>query len=247
LRAEAKRLHQAKKWDAVVAVGTQLTKLDPTDADPDGLINSARAELEAAERSRLLAARYGEALQHMDAGSWRPALKALTAVQAIEADYRDSAELLARVRRELARAGELVNQPSQLKTINAAHPINEVAFSPDGRLLALGCADKTAWVVELATGQERFSVRHGRWRYPNNQIFGVAFSPDGRWLATGGDDQTARLWDTTSGNEFLKVTHRLDVDGVAFSPDGRWLATASDDQTAQIWQLLEASEGDVHA
>jgi hypothetical protein len=29
LRAEAKWLHQAKKWDAVVALGAQLTAPDP--------------------------------------------------------------------------------------------------------------------------------------------------------------------------------------------------------------------------
>jgi hypothetical protein len=67
LRAEAKRLHQAKRWEAVVAVGAQLSALDPERSDPDGLISSAGAELEMAERSRLLAIRYQEAPAH---GRW---------------------------------------------------------------------------------------------------------------------------------------------------------------------------------
>jgi CHAT domain-containing protein len=235
LRAEAKRLHQAKKWDAVVAVGAQLTALDPEGADQDGLISSARAELEAAERSRLLAVRYQEALQHMDAGSWRSALGALTAVQAIDAGYRDSAELIDRVRRELAHAGELADRPFHVRTISAPGDVKAVAFNYDGRLLALGCGGKTALVVEATTGQERLSLRHGGW---STEVYGVAFSPDGRWLATASLDKTARLWDTDSGNELLKVTHSDPVYGVAFSPDGRWLATASLDNTCQVWQLI---------
>ena len=227
LRAEAKRLHQAKRWDAVVAVGAQLTTLAPEDPDPDGLISSARAELEAA-------ARYREALQHLNSGSWRPALTALKAVQAIDAGYRESTELLARVRRELADAGELVDQPILLFRLSQGSDVNAVAFSPDGRRLALGCGDQTARVMEAATGQEYLLMRHGG---RDTEVFDVAFSSNGRWLATAGG-YTARLWDAHSGNQLLKVTHDEPVDTVAFSPDGHRLATASYDNTCQVWQLI---------
>jgi len=239
LRAEAKRLHQAKQWEAVVAVGAQLSKLNPKAADPDGLISSARAELETAERSRLLAVHYQEALQHMDAGSWQSALESLTTVQAIDGSYRDSAELLDRVRRELAHAGELADRPTRLRTISAPKDVNAVAFSPDGHLLALGCGGRTARMVEVADGQERRSMRHGGWLV---EVWGVAFSPDGRWLATASMDKTARLWDTGNGNELLKITHTQALRGVAFSPDGRWLATASMDKTARLWDTGNGNE-----
>jgi tetratricopeptide (TPR) repeat protein len=239
LRTEAKRLHQAKQWEAVVAIGVQLTELAPQGADPDGLISSARAELEAAERNRLLAARYQEALQHMDAGSWRPALEALAGLQELDAGYRESAELLARVRRELARSGELAHRPTRLRTISATMDINAVAFSPDSRLLALGCDGTTARVVEVATGLQLRLIRHGGRR---TEVYGVAFSPDGRRLATASTDKTARLWNANSGNELLKVAHSDAVVAVAFSPDGRWLATASKDKTARLWDTNSGNE-----
>lgn len=178
----------------------------------------------------------------MDARSWRSALGALKAVQAVDAGYRDSAELVARVRRELYRAGELADQPIRLRTISQPRDVHAVAFSPDGQLLALGCADERARMVELATGHERLSVRHGGWRSPRGEVYDVAFSPDGRWLATASADRRARLWDTNTGGELLKVTHDEPVQRVALSPNGRWLATSSDDNTARLWDTSTGSQ-----
>ena len=51
LRTEARSLHQAGQWAAVVRVGERLQGLDPVTADPDGLVTSARAELAAVEEA----------------------------------------------------------------------------------------------------------------------------------------------------------------------------------------------------
>ena len=59
-------------------------------------------------------------------------------------------------------------------TISAPGNINGVAFSPDGQWLAIPAAGKASPVVEVATGRERFALRHGRrlvrgapgWRQP---------------------------------------------------------------------------------
>ncbi|MGH3914780.1 MAG: CHAT domain-containing protein [Pseudonocardiaceae bacterium] len=52
LHADARRLHRAGQWAAVVKVGERLQILDPAAADPDGVVSSARAELIPAARAQ---------------------------------------------------------------------------------------------------------------------------------------------------------------------------------------------------
>ena len=96
-------------------------------------------------------------------------------------------------------------------------PVNAVAFSPDGRWVAMGSDDQTARVFEARTGKE---VSH---LAQQGTVRAVAFSPDGRWVATGSDDQTARVFEASTGKEVSRLTQRDKVRAVAFSPDGRWV------------------------
>ena len=63
----------------------------------------------------------------------------------------------------------------------------DVAFSPDGTLIATAVADKTARLWEVG-GRELLRCRH------DGHVGAVAFSPDGKLLATASNDKTARLW-----------------------------------------------------
>jgi WD40 repeat protein len=109
----------------------------------------------------------------------------------------------------------------------------DVAFSPDGRLLATTHYDGMARLWDPATGgHQRTLTNRTAWM---GAAHNVAFSPDGRLLATthyGG----AQLWDPATGEHQRTLTgHDKAVYGVAFSPDGRLLATASIDGTARLW------------
>ena len=110
-------------------------------------------------------------------------------------------------------------------------PVNGVAFSPDGTLLATASADHTARIWDTTTGQAR-TILTGH----TGPVNGVAFSPDGTLLATASIDRTARIWDTITGQARTILTgHTGPVNGVAFSPDGTLLATASADHSTRIW------------
>lgn len=117
--------------------------------------------------------------------------------------------------------------------------IKDVAFSPNGRLLATASADGSTTLWNPHTGKP---VRG--FRDTGDSVSAVAFSPDGALLATGGADGAARVWTVATGDRLFFFTgHTNPISTVAWSPDGRVLASASFDRTVRLWgvqRLVEA-------
>src|SRR5262249_47122984 len=113
-----------------------------------------------------------------------------------------------------------------LHTFRMAGPVvNAVAFSPDGRRLAVASGSRSDHPggagdlvgLDLTTDREVFAHRGLA-----GGIRAVGFSPDGRWLAAG-HAATLTLWDATTGQERFHRTNpdRVALLSLAFSPDSR--------------------------
>jgi WD40 repeat protein len=76
--------------------------------------------------------------------------------------------------------------------------VYDVAFTPDGQLLATGSGDETVRLWNVATGQPHGQPLTGH----GDEVLGLAFGPDRR-LASASADQLVRLWniDFTSWRE----------------------------------------------
>ena len=103
----------------------------------------------------------------------------------------------------------------------------DLAFSPDGTLLAASGGAGTAVVVwSLATHQvvERFTPPQG----PETHGVGLEFSPDGKTLANGDGPDGALLWNlATHRRELLRIGPGQYVLSLAYSPDGTRLVTGN--------------------
>ena len=109
--------------------------------------------------------------------------------------------------------------------------INEVAWAPDGKILASCSRDNTVRLWDGATGR-RLRQLTGH----SDDVFSLVWAPDSTRLCSGSWDDTVKLWDVKTGKETRTLKgHKNDVNTVAWSPDGHHIASGSDDQTVRIW------------
>jgi tetratricopeptide (TPR) repeat protein len=116
--------------------------------------------------------------------------------------------------------------------------VRSVAFSNDGRFLALGFLHGALQVWEASSGVKLYShAAH------QSSVTSVAFSPNNLWLATGSRDNTVKLWEADTGQELQVLRgHKGEVSAVAFSPDGQWLVSSSHDRLIKIWRVVTGRE-----
>jgi RNA polymerase sigma factor (sigma-70 family) len=138
----------------------------------------------------------------------------------------------------------VVGQPGNQDAYAAA-----VAFTPDGRRLALGGGTRggvgtrgdPAWLklCDLGTKKQQ-EIDHEH----SALIKSLAFSPDGKTLTTGSWDFSMKLFDVAGGKLLANMSQgpRGSVSGVAFSPDGTLLASANSDGTVKLWDVATFKE-----
>jgi eukaryotic-like serine/threonine-protein kinase len=127
----------------------------------------------------------------------------------------------------MARWGAmLTNNRARLEFVRLhAHAggINDMAFSPDGGLMATTGADGTLAVVDVASREELIRATAGA------ALYGLAFSPDAGAIVTAGQDGHVRLWSLPTLEPTPLYEHHEEVNAVAFSPDGARLAIGTSD------------------
>jgi WD40 repeat protein len=117
--------------------------------------------------------------------------------------------------------------------------VNDVAFSPDGALLATTGDDGAARIWDPVSGRE-LGVMQGP---PDVPVFGPSFSTDGtRVAAAWSTEGLVRVLDLASG-EVSVFAPRGPPSRTAFSPDGTTLAVALEDVPGSV-VVVDATTGD---
>jgi WD40 repeat protein len=187
--------------------------------------------------SRLLAVA-GRSLRLWSTIGWTPLLTVGPAgVGYGTARFSPSGRVLATV--NVAERIELwdVASGNRVRTLCCMALYGDLAFSPDGAVLAAGGHWPRLW--DLAAGREVLRLVQTR-----EPAFGaIAFSPDGRVLATGSQDGTARLWEAAYGRQLRCAAPREDyVESVAFQPNGALLAYGLRRGAIWLWDTAAGSE-----
>ena len=112
--------------------------------------------------------------------------------------------------------------------------LTALAVSPDGRVMATGCAGQVIQRWQMPRGDRLEPPLIG----PVAQTRAMVFSPDGKYLVAASGDQAIRIYRTADGKLVKTLSgHTGTVRGLAIHPDGRTLFSASFDGQVRAWRF----------
>jgi WD40 repeat protein len=132
---------------------------------------------------------------------------------------------------------KLVDVPAQApappKTPVESNVVSALAFSPDGKQIALGGRDGKVY---------QFQVPDGKFIRPiaghTGAITGLAYHPGNAALASSSKDRSLRLWNPQNGAPMKTLEgHAAWAEGVVFLEKGTRLASVGADRTVRLWVL----------
>lgn len=111
--------------------------------------------------------------------------------------------------------------------------VGDLAFSPDGKLLASASWDRTIRIWPLQGGR-KFEPLTGH----NSRVVAVAFSADGSRLVSCGDDvdKSLHVWQTDTGKRRFSGTMSIGMNALAALPDGKSMLVGCKDGSVRIWR-----------
>jgi WD40 repeat protein len=120
------------------------------------------------------------------------------------------------------------------RLVAASGRIDEVRFSPNGKLLAISTGRGADGVVELREVGSGAMVGHPMSH--RDAIASFEFSPEGRFLATACVDHTARVWNAATGEPVSPwLSQGFEGRDLKFSPDGNRLLTLARRGAVRLW------------
>jgi RNA polymerase sigma factor (sigma-70 family) len=245
-------------WET--ATGKERRRIPIKDFQPNGIATIVQAVSLSPDGKRLVALlQDGNTQNHV--GVWDTASGTLLKRRQFAGDVGslltpDANGVTVRVEDELAI--EETSTGKRLVTFPDVEDLRPMAFSPNGRLVAVvrrgpehpgpvigrvggrGPRGEVTAVslAEMATGQEVLRLETG-------PVDHLAFSPDGRVLATA-DPWIVRLWEVATGQVIFTQGHHEALPGapaqaavtsVALLPGGRGLLTGLTDGTILVWNV----------
>jgi WD40 repeat protein len=111
-----------------------------------------------------------------------------------------------------------------------------VAFSPDGRRLAVVChEDVQIWDAQAGTEVRSLSGH-------KDLVAGAAFTPDGRQVVSASLDGEVRFWDAETGALRRTLNAPAGVVVLALSRDGKRLALADTRRVVTVWDAAAGKQ-----
>lgn len=110
--------------------------------------------------------------------------------------------------------------------------VNDVKFSPDGRIVASASFDKS---IKLWSGKDGKHI--GALRGHVGPVYQIAWSADSRLLVSGSGDSTLKLWSVPKHSLLVDLPgHADEVYAVDWSPDGQRVVSGGKDRVLKIWR-----------